>query len=334
MKLNLKLLFCQFILLISVCNAQPTNLVLNSSFEDMVWCSTSWMNMDQTEFWFQPTNGTSDYFRDCSITCGVPENYFGTQQARTGISYSGSIMTALNPISGAHGTGYREYVAIELSEPLVIGTQYYASFWVSLSDSSSCSIDQMAMGFSVGYNYEWYFNHSTNIDDPVVSLKVINPAGQFLDQLNKWMEVSGSFIADYAYTHLYIGNFSDTANTPLEPTGYRPYGDHWESLVYYYFDDVCVSTDSAFCMDNVASVKETNTENIRLYPNPVVDKLQVESPNQISRLTVVNSLGQVVIDLYDLATDPTIDLSELPSGYFVVNVESDDAVFRRMVFKE
>jgi hypothetical protein len=74
-------------------NAQ--NLVPNSSFEEYEACPHNYNELKNAIPWFRSTQGTTDYFNACDtfhlegkINAGVPNNYFGYQEAHTGQAYA------------------------------------------------------------------------------------------------------------------------------------------------------------------------------------------------------------------------------------------------------
>ncbi|MBK5285725.1 MAG: hypothetical protein JJE25_10010, partial [Bacteroidia bacterium] len=122
-----KYLLLFFFLLSQFCFAQ--NLVPNSSFEDTVSCPSALI--DNAVGW-SSYRGSPDYFNSCNnqslSSYGAPSNYWGFQFARTGNAYVGlSTYTSLT-------STWREYIGIQLSQSLIIGQQYFVSFFVSWGD--------------------------------------------------------------------------------------------------------------------------------------------------------------------------------------------------------
>lgn len=93
-----------------------------------------------------------------------------------------------------------------------------------------------------------------------------------------------------------------------------------------------VDYDGAFDFSDVISVELTSTiQSVRLYPNPFTDKLFVESNGGF--LKIYNLTGQQVAEFELEAGRTQIDLSQLKSGLFIVDVrdESGERVVRRIV---
>lgn len=70
------------------------------------------------------------------------------------------------------------------------------------------------------------------------------------------------------------------------------------------------------------------------HPNPVKDILNLSYTQNITRVQVVNLLGQEVIAKSMNATQSQIDMSHLPNGTYLVRVSSDDQVKTIKVIKE
>ncbi|MFD2891437.1 fibronectin type III domain-containing protein [Flavobacterium chuncheonense] len=72
----------------------------------------------------------------------------------------------------------------------------------------------------------------------------------------------------------------------------------------------------------------------KAYPNPVKDIFKIEYDTEISNVTVVNLLGQVVINNLVNATATEINMSHLNAGTYMVNVTIGDAIKTIKVIKD
>ena len=90
-------------------NPASKNLVYNPSFEEHSSCPQhieAIGHMTGVDAWWQPTQGSSDYFHPCGgRECQTPRNKMGYQVPRTGEAYCGIYC------SKEH---YREYLQTEL----------------------------------------------------------------------------------------------------------------------------------------------------------------------------------------------------------------------------
>jgi hypothetical protein len=220
-------------------SATAQNLVRNPSFETYSICPGSTSQLT-CSFWYVSQN-SPDYFNVCSgsgASTGVPENVCGTQSAASGVAYTGILCYGI--FSPTYVPEGREYITGELTTPLVPGTRYYVSFKVSRSEMCSHAIDHLGAKFL------------TSAPDPLAisnNAQIVSTA--VISDQNSWTLISGSFVADAAYTYISIGNhYSDALTTVnfLDPVtlGYN---------AYYYIDDVCVSTVPSTCSVSILPVQ-------------------------------------------------------------------------------
>jgi gliding motility-associated-like protein len=227
------------LLLISANNLAAQNLVSNPSFETHTICPNGFMTIAAppstvtVNNWFLASPGTSDYFNTCSLSqTGVPQNFFGWQQPRTGDAYIGGYWVFTDSFAS------REYMQTQLTTPLVAGQQYYISFWLSLAETNTAQSGANALAT---YQVGAYFG-AASVNQWVNQLplvpQVINPVGNYITDTSGWVKVEGTYTAAGGESWLIIGNFSPFtsqnyityATTPNTPVGYG----------YYYMDDVCV----------------------------------------------------------------------------------------------
>ncbi|HLF64162.1 MAG TPA: hypothetical protein VI603_10430, partial [Saprospiraceae bacterium] len=214
---------------ISPCHSQ--NLVPNSSFELYTDCPTE-LNQEeplQAIPWVQGNQASADYFNRCATgPPGVPENFFGSQNPFpiSGDAYSGGF--------AHHGAfdNYREYILTPLLSPLVPGSSYLVSFYISLADTK-CGIQPFGALFTV--------NPPVSDDIYVLSYTPqIETNGEFLSDYTSWILISRCFIAEGGEQYITIGNFRGDEESPIDP-------DCDISLSsYYYIDSVSVEEMSLF----------------------------------------------------------------------------------------
>lgn len=221
------------------------NLVYNPSFEEYAICPgkiDAVGKMQQADAWWQPTNGSSDYFNACGgHETRVPRNKMGYQKAHTGNAYCGIYCSQ---------EFYREYLQTELKQPLQSGRRYRVSFWVSLAEKSPhaiatlgalltevCATDSTRGVMMEREERDLEGNGSQSIGT-YFEPQVLNPNDSLLDNTKEWVEIAREFVAKGGERFLTIGNFlpfnksnviaTQGANTPLPGA-------------YYYIDDVCVT---------------------------------------------------------------------------------------------
>ena len=290
------------------------NLVPNPSFEDTVNCPYQSGDIAKAAGWLTLC-GSPDYFKSCNqYDWGVPANIFGYQMAASGNAYAGFITYYTGGIND------REFPACTLSSPLSIGTKYYVSFKVALSleniaNPTNCASNKIGVMFATN---PYICDALINNNPPVYTDSIVT------DSTN-WTRIKGSFIADSAYTYLVVGNFFDDTNTDTV----KFFNSWWDDFAYYYLDDVCVGTDSAYVYgyDGVTGISQNRANPmVSFYPNPVKDFLFVQtSSNQAVNVSIDNLLGEQLMNINEASSKVfPIDLSNIPSGMFIINFKTSN----------
>jgi carboxypeptidase T len=87
----------------------------------------------------------------------------------------------------------------------------------------------------------------------------------------------------------------------------------------FYFDDFAIYTDASPSVG--AGIEDLKGQNIRLYPNPTNDLLNISLNNAevLDRIEITNELGQVISTIVPTSTLTTIGTAQLAEGiYFIV----------------
>lgn len=227
---------CSFMILGLVQSAQAQNLTPNYSFEDMNQCPTGANNISMVAgasdvlSWYSPTNGNPDYYNQCNPNL-APANIYGFQLPYSGDGYAGFTTYAPN--------NTRDYVAVQLPQPLIAGSTYCLNFNVSLADFTYMATSNIGVYFS---------NNSTevsNIFNGGLVLNGLTPQIEYtglpITDVTNWVNISGNFTPTTSgYQWIVIGNFRDDNNTStldVSSPGVAGYGN----LGYYYIDDVSLN---------------------------------------------------------------------------------------------
>ena len=83
------------------------------------------------------------------------------------------------------------------------------------------------------------------------------------------------------------------------------------------------NTPAYFCIDNVSaafctSVEDTEKLVIKAYPNPTTDLITVQFEHSLSSISLYNTTGEKIQITEDPRAPVTLDLSELPSGIYLI----------------
>ena len=299
------------------------NMILNPSFELYDSCPTFYAQMYLVQNWINGY-GSQDYYNVCATSnvAGVPNNIFGYQYPASGNAYTG-LYVYTNGTSCGGSLDIREYLTYSLTFNLIVGTRYYVSLKVNPAVGQSSSpfkyfVNKIGALFTT-YQYPHIVNHAH-----VYSASIIT------DTLG-WSTISGSFIADSAYSYLSLGNFFDGANTNTAIIN----GGTAE-CAYYYFDDICVSTDSATCAAYHIGIPEYSITNrdFKLYPNPTSDKLTIETKIQNAEIVIRDVLGQMVYSAKAIEASSTIDVSMLSKGVYFISLQNGKQTINKKLVKD
>jgi hypothetical protein len=82
-------------------------------------------------------------------------------------------------------------------------------------------------------------------------------------------------------------------------------------------------------------IEELGTANgIKLYPNPAVNMLNLQTEADIEHMAISDVLGNIVIQQDAMATGKhSVDVSALPAGMYMVNIAMGDRVIARKFIK-
>jgi outer membrane protein OmpA-like peptidoglycan-associated protein len=140
---------------------------------------------------------------------GAPKNFNGEQQADFGNGYVGLYMFAPED--------YREYITGALMRPLVKGTTYEVSFYVSLAERSDFAVRTFGVlftesSFSVETRKTLSAMHLSKVAQKGSRVLEIEVADFYRNQKD-WVLVSTEFVAKGGEQFMTIGNFKDNKRT-------------------------------------------------------------------------------------------------------------------------
>lgn len=202
------------------------NLIPNPGFELIENLPKDWFNLGQDftncmKYWSSPTGGSPDvYAPELNIPYGWSSKGFGKIKPRSGKSMVGIT------IFGCEGgkPHCREYIQIQLNEPLVLGQKYYVEMWVRHLENS---LESNNLGF------HFTKRHINISSDPVLKLQTQVNAEYIITCDEYWEKVSGEFVALTEAEYMLIGNFFPDNETYTRKKSNENFG-----YAYYYIDDV------------------------------------------------------------------------------------------------
>jgi hypothetical protein len=302
-----------------------TNLVPNPSFEMYDTCPNQASQLIYATPWFPPSTGTPDYFNSCaSVINGVnvPVTFIGTCNAHSGIAMSGELfydnVSASNLI-------YREYLAVRLISPLVNNQKYYVTYFVRLADSARYATDDISVLFK-GDSI-----HKTTYDTINATPQINNPTSNFITNKASWTKLKGSFISNGTEKYMYIGSFNPqkTNDTLFVSGGGRK---QYNNFPYYFFDDICVSTDSLYSENWTSNINQMEESGLELFPNPVKSYLFLKNYGFNAKFKVYNMYGEEMIVRQ---ANGYIDFSTVESNiYFLKYITEGNKSYTYKILKQ
>lgn len=109
-----------------------------------------------------------------------------------------------------------------------------------------------------------------------------------------------------------------------------PINSEIKNTAYIYFDfNPAIITNTTLNRNTLLSVSEiAENELLTLYPNPVKDKLQIKSTEEIRSITIYTANGVKVME-YNQTT--SIDVSKLVNGVYFVEILSDSSMRKEKI---
>ncbi len=209
------------------------NLISNGGFEEFSACPSKIVSfseiLDEVSL---PTSSSGDYFNTCGTKdFSAPENFRGVQEAAEGKGYTGLYFYALND--------YREYAQLNTTKTLRAKYPYKMSFQVSLAETSTLAVKNMALVLT---NTKIRVPNSkaltssrmdllADVDYRVIPLK----ADKSLSNKEEWVTLTAEFDAKGFENHMLIGNFANNNATSLIPNDKTVMPNDFS---YYYVDNL------------------------------------------------------------------------------------------------
>ena len=208
-------------------------MVPNGSFEEVEGKLRRLGGIESAKGWNSPTDAKADLYSgsiDSGSDAYAPKNAHGFQTALSGTNYAGVRWYSYMDKDP------RSYMQVKFKKMLKKGQKYCVSYYVSLSELSKYSSDQLGahMARIVVTKKD---QASLTYDPQVPALKT-----KVYDDVYGWQGVCGVYEAKGDEQYLIIGNFAPTAKVnaskvPRQRDEDRPQKPH----AYFYIDDVSVT---------------------------------------------------------------------------------------------
>lgn len=266
-----------------------------------------------------------------------------SSNANNGTVYGASLTTDRfgNSNNAYYFDGIDDYINVQNSASLNFTGDGTISLWVKNNqDGPGALIWKRIYSGSIGWTIYYGFSDTvitnTNGNARYVRNETI---------LGKWQNIV--LTSNQGVMKLYIdgvltdskintsGGF-ESANTPLL-IGTDENNNFYKGII----DDIKIF-DCALTEAEITSLYDlplgianihSNNKNLAAYPNPVVDKLTIETPLQGS-MEISTTEGRIIERLNIIDHITTIDLSEFPNGMYFVKVRTEKGATVNKIIKE
>ncbi len=259
-----------------------------------------------------------DYFtNNCSGWYSIPNNIFGSSNAKNG-----------NAISGFEvfhkGGEVKEYIYQQLSTPLQAGKIYCLSFFISKADRKEYAVKNIGGYFSnniLSTGSIGYINANP---------QVVNQTGFVTDTVG-WINIQGCFTANGGEQYITIGNFNSNANTDTLYVGTNNPIPSDPQYAYYYIDDITLIDQTTVGLQDMNN--ELGVMNV--HPNPAKDVLNIETNFQTKENLTIKITDVIGREILVLDYNKQLDISFLEKGiYFVSILHGSKTLGVRKIIKE
>ena len=213
--------------------AQDENLVPNGGFEDT--------NIKKLKSYGQMEELVSDWFAASSVPAdiygegakgdkvGIPLNNYGKQDAASGLCYAGFRAYSKDPKLK------RNYLEVQLPQPLDRDVMYCVSFDISLADMSRYAVNE------IGVIVSDRKIEQANDGDMIRNADIKHKTNKVFQYAEGWEKFCGTFVGTGQEEYILIGGFGGRNNMDVEKVS-RPQGLSGAQVnhAYYYVDNVSI----------------------------------------------------------------------------------------------
>lgn len=113
-----------------------------------------------------------------------------------------------------------------------------------------------------------------------------------------------------------------------------PIGTELTNTAYIYFDfNPPIVTNTAYNINQIASIEESVSDDIRTYPVPASDYIVVSSKQDqpIESIKLIDITGKTVMNLTTVGSTQTLDLQGVASGAYTLAIQSQGVVVNKKI---
>ena len=228
------------------------NLCTNGNFDTYTSAPNDYAQVCRATGWSSPSGicsliagtGSPDYYNTAGSGGAKPPNTWWA----TVSPHSAGGMEGFVTVYPGSSPNYREYIARQLSAPLVVGVTYSITFYITngISSLHQLGANNLGVAFSSSPLVQ-------SVGTPIAYTPQCEMAAVLYS--TTWKLVSFTYTATSPYQYVTIGNFRNDASTTMQSFGGN-YG------CYYYIDDVIIQPASSLPVEWLSfTVKSSEGKN-------------------------------------------------------------------------
>ncbi|MBL1220976.1 choice-of-anchor J domain-containing protein [Chryseobacterium sp. L7] len=215
--------------------------------------------------------------------------------------------------------------------------------WEAWAPGSSSLVDSHSGSHFLGLQYG-----STAHDDYAVSPAITVTAG-VSDKLSFWSRNKGAGLAEEfdikvsTTTPTAAGLTNTLASALTPPTTWTQYtydltpyiGQTIYIAFYSTTEDVWfIGIDDFVISGNMLGVSEAKQKTVSMYPNPVIDVLNIDSKNKMSEINIYDMTGKLQKQEKVNSESAKINLTELRTGSYIVRIKEGNSEKSHKIIKK
>ncbi len=231
--------------------------------------------------------------------------------------------------------------------------------YFEIYNNGSSTVNLGGMEVTQGVHYTFPANTMLNADDYLVIAKDSSLVNSVfgISGTHQWtsggLKNSGEDIAiqnSLGDTMAYV-DYDDASPWPVEADGDGPSlefcdktldnndGNNWsisEKFVTTFNGDSIFGTPGADCYHDAINVSLKNNINVDIYPNPALNKININSNGATYQMSIFDVSGSIVMNIVLNGKTNTIDISTLNSGiYFIqfIDTKTANRITKKLIIK-
>jgi hypothetical protein len=197
------------------------------------------------------------------------------------------------------------------------GNSGYFNMQASLTPAGTDWV-QALMGGNVYFNCDGASGGSGSVSGAIDCIPVAGDA-TFSYPEDQWFEVRAIYDIDNQTWGMEIDGVEQFTGYPLE-FGTQGFVELAGLDFFSASANDLMYIDDVVCAVGLLSTTDFSESKFSVYPNPVTDILNIKSASSVDNVTVYDLLGKVVLQANPGKISPSIDMSGLSSGAYLVQV--------------